>query len=177
MTVSLVPQLAEVGYGAHGLDPLRVLVGDGDPQFADALAQLLRCEGVFDVVDVVTSARETVESAEHLVPDVALIGDFPGADVGELTRCIGRTSGAAVILLVSPTSGAPAQVQASAFLRREGTVEQILDGFLEVAAFAAALQSSRRSREADDLTARADAGRSRVTGGVDQRQTLSLRAR
>jgi DNA-binding NarL/FixJ family response regulator len=144
MTVTLVPQPTGGGFGAPGLEHLRVLVGDGDSRFAGALADLLRCKRVFDVVDVVTSAREMVESAEHLVPDVALIGEFPDADVGELTRCIGRTSGAAVILLVRPTSGVPAQVHAHAFLRREGTVEEILDGFLEVAAFAAALQNSRR---------------------------------
>jgi chemotaxis response regulator CheB len=126
--------------------PLRVLVADADQTFAGALQTVLSRDPMVDVVAVATTVSDAAEGVERLRPDVALIGDFPGRNLGHLRAVLARLDRVAVILLLRPDGGEPGaaeEFKAAAFLRREPSAEETLRGFLEVAAFAVGVQISR----------------------------------
>lgn len=125
---------------------LRVLVADGDLAFAAALGTLLGGDPLVELVAVVSSPGEAAESLERLVPDVALIGEFPGRNLGHLRATLRRLDRVAAVLLLRPDreeEGAPREFEASAFLRREPSAEETLKGFFEVAVLAVVSQISR----------------------------------
>jgi len=129
-----------------GIPPLRVIVADDDAAFATALGRVLNGDPMIDLVAVVESVREAAEAIERTSPDVALIGEFPGSDLRELAQRTERIRRLAVVVVIRPEQGErrdPGDIQAVAFLRRESSAEETLEGFLEVAAFAVAAQRSR----------------------------------
>lgn len=139
--------------GAHpaGARPLRVLVAEADPAFAEEMGTVLDRDPLLEVVAVAKSASEAAETIERFALDVALIGEFAGRELGELAQSIGRSRRLAVIVLVRPDpeeSRIREDIRAVAFLRRQSSAEKTLKGFLEVAAFAVAAQASREDADA-----------------------------
>jgi DNA-binding NarL/FixJ family response regulator len=125
-----------------GVDRVTVVVGEGDPEFAREVADVLQLDPRVEVLGVVASASETIARAEELLPDIVLVGDLPDRDLGSLTTSLDRLRSVAVILLVRPEEleALPEGVEAAGFLRRGATAEEVLRGFFEIAFLAARLR-------------------------------------
>jgi DNA-binding NarL/FixJ family response regulator len=127
-----------------------VVVAEADAGFAAELADVLRRDPRIAVLEVVTSAGETIATAEELLPDAVLVGELPDAALETVTQSIERLGSVAVILLVGPEQvrTRPPGVRGDGFLHREGTAEEVLSGFFEVASLAVRLRG--RPAEEDD---------------------------
>lgn len=84
--------------------PVRVLVVDDDPRFADALTALLESEG-FEVVGHAVNGEEAEELADELAPDVVTMDiDMPVVDGIEATRRLAERKFRVVIVSGSQSS-------------------------------------------------------------------------
>lgn len=128
---------------------VRVLIADDQRLFAESLMTVLSEDQRVEVVGIAANGEEAVKLAYELEPDVILMDlKMPVMDGLEATRRI-RTGLSAQILLLTGTE-TPIGAQdakdagANAFLRKERSVEELRQVFLEVASLAAVLGSPAR---------------------------------
>lgn len=126
---------------------VRVLIADDQRLFAESLMTVLSEDERVEVVGIAANGEEAVKLASELEPDVILMDlKMPVIDGLEATRRIRETGLSAQILLLTGTEtaiGAQDAIDAgaNAFLRKERSVDELRQVFLEVASLAAVLGS------------------------------------
>jgi DNA-binding NarL/FixJ family response regulator len=87
--------------------PLRVLIADDHPTYAEALRMLLSTHERIEVVGAAGNGLQAVQMAEELGPDLILMDlDMPVMGGLEATRLLAQRSTARVLLLTGSTSTA-----------------------------------------------------------------------
>src|SRR5262245_31204087 len=82
--------------------PIRVLIVDDHPMFAEGLHLLLRGEDDITVVGTVGRGEEAVAVAERTLPDVALVDiDLPGIDGIETTARLRQLPGDTQVVVIT----------------------------------------------------------------------------
>lgn len=124
---------------------VRVVIADDQRLFAESLMTVLSEDERVEVVGIAANGEEAVKLVSELEPDVILIDlKMPVMDGLEATRRIRETGFSTQILLLTGTEtlvGAQEAIDAgaNAFLRKERSVEELRQVFLEVASLAAVL--------------------------------------
>jgi len=124
---------------------VRLLLADDDRLFAESLMAVLSEDDRIDVVGIAANGQEAVELAAALEPDVILMDlKMPVLDGLEATRRIRATDRLVQIMLLTGTGTEIAEEDvadagATAFLRKERSVQELRQVFVEVASLAAAL--------------------------------------
>jgi DNA-binding NarL/FixJ family response regulator len=129
---------------------VRILIADDHRLFAETLMAVLGEDERVDVVGIAEDGQEAVELAAELQPDVVLMDlKMPVIDGFEATRRIRETGLDTQILILTGTdqeigSEDAALAGASGYLRKESSVAELKEVFLEVASLAAVLGHSSR---------------------------------
>jgi two-component system, NarL family, response regulator DesR len=124
---------------------VRVIIADDQRLFAESLMTVLSEDERVEVVGIAANGEEAVKLVSELEPDVILMDlKMPVMDGLEATRRIREAGFSAQILLLTGTEttiGAQDAIDAgaNAFLRKERSVEELRQVFLEVASLAAVL--------------------------------------
>jgi DNA-binding NarL/FixJ family response regulator len=129
---------------------VRILIADDHRLFAESLMAVLSEDERIDVIGIAGNGQEAVDLARKLQPDVILMDlKMPVLDGFEATRQIRGTDSGAQILILTGTdeqigSEDVSAAGASGYLRKEQSVNELKDVFLEVASLAAVLGNSLR---------------------------------
>ena len=129
---------------------VRILIADDHRLFAESLMAVLSEDERVDVVGIAEDGQAAVELAAELQPDVILMDlKMPVIDGFEATRRIREAALDTQILILTGTdeeigSEDAAAVGASGYLRKESSVAELKEVFLEVASLAAVLGHSSR---------------------------------
>jgi DNA-binding NarL/FixJ family response regulator len=124
---------------------VRILIADDHRLFAESLMAVLSEDERIDVIGIAGNGQEAVDLARKLQPDVILMDlKMPVLDGFEATRQIRATDSGAQILILTGTeekigSEDASAAGASGYLRKEQSVAELKDVFLEVASLAAVL--------------------------------------
>jgi DNA-binding NarL/FixJ family response regulator len=124
---------------------VRVLIADDHRLFAESLMAVLSEDERVDVVGIAADGQEAVDLASELQPDVILMDlRMPVLDGFEATRRIRGAGLNTQVFILSGTdepigSEHAAAAGASGYLRKEQSVAELKDVFLEVASLAAVL--------------------------------------
>jgi DNA-binding NarL/FixJ family response regulator len=126
---------------------IRILIADDHRLFAESLLAVLSEDERLDVVGIAEDGQQVIDLATELQPDVILMDlKMPVLDGFEATRRI-RAAGLDIqIFILTGTDAAigsedAAAAGASGYLRKEQSVAELKDVFLEVASLAAVLGS------------------------------------
>jgi DNA-binding NarL/FixJ family response regulator len=126
---------------------VRILIADDHLLFAESLMAVLTEDERVDVVGIAEDGQRAVDLAAELQPDVILMDlRMPVLDGFEATRRIREAGLDMQILILTGTHEAigsedAAAAGASGYLRKEQSVAELKDLFLEVASLAAVLGS------------------------------------
>jgi DNA-binding NarL/FixJ family response regulator len=126
---------------------VRILIADDHLLFAESLMAVLSEDERVDVVGIAEDGQRAVDLAAELQPDVILMDlRMPVLDGFEATRRIREAGLDMQILILTGTHEAigsedAAAAGASGYLRKEQSVAELKDVFLEVASLAAVLGS------------------------------------
>jgi DNA-binding NarL/FixJ family response regulator len=129
---------------------VRVLIADDHRLFAESLMAVLGEDERVEVIGIAADGQEAVDLASELQPDVILMDlKMPVIDGFEATRRIRAAGLGTQILILTGTDRAigaddVAAAGASGYLRKEQSVAELKDVFLEVASLAAVLGHSHR---------------------------------
>jgi DNA-binding NarL/FixJ family response regulator len=129
---------------------VRVLIADDHRLFAESLMAVLSEDERVEVIGIAADGQEAVDLASELQPDVILMDlKMPVIDGFEATRRIRAAGLGTQILILTGTDRAigaddVAAAGASGYLRKEQSVAELKDVFLEVASLAAVLGHSHR---------------------------------
>ncbi|MBA2359800.1 MAG: response regulator transcription factor [Actinobacteria bacterium] len=127
---------------------IRVLLADDHRLFAESLMRVLSEDERVDVVGIAENGEQAVDLALELQPDVILMDlMMPVMDGLEATRRIRGSGLHSQILLLTGTEtpvGPDDATGATAFLRKERSVEELRQVFLQVASLAALLGAPAR---------------------------------
>jgi DNA-binding NarL/FixJ family response regulator len=129
---------------------VRILIADDHRLFAESLMAVLSEDERVDVVGIAEDGQEAVELTTELQPDVVLMDlKMPAIDGFEATRRIREAGLDTQILILTGTdqeigSEDAAAAGASGYLRKESSVAELKEVFLEVASLAAVLGHSSR---------------------------------
>jgi DNA-binding NarL/FixJ family response regulator len=129
---------------------VRLLLADDHRLFAESLMTVLSEDERVEVVGIAVNGQEAVDLAAELQPDVILMDlKMPIMDGLEATRRIRATGLPAQILLLtgteSPLGAEDAHAAgANAFMRKESSIDELRQVFLEVASLAAVLGAPAR---------------------------------
>jgi DNA-binding NarL/FixJ family response regulator len=129
---------------------VRVLIADDHKLFATSLMTVLCEDERVEVVGIAENGSQAVELVAELEPDVLLMDvRMPVMDGLEATRRIRKSHPSVQILLLTgtetPIESDVAAAGATAFLRKESSVQQLRQVFIEVASLAATLAPPARS--------------------------------
>jgi DNA-binding NarL/FixJ family response regulator len=126
------------------------LIADDHRLFAESLMAVLSEDERIDVVGIAGNGQEAVDLARKLQPDVILMDlKMPVLNGFEATRQIRAADSGAQILILTGTdekigSEDVSAAGANGYLRKEQSVAELKDVFLEVASLAAVLGNSHR---------------------------------
>jgi DNA-binding NarL/FixJ family response regulator len=129
---------------------VRILIADDHRLFAESLMAVLSEDERIDVVGIAGNGQEAVDLARKLQPDVILMDlKMPVLNGFEATRQIRAADSGAQILILTGTdekigSEDVSAAGANGYLRKEQSVAELKDVFLEVASLAAVLGNSHR---------------------------------
>jgi DNA-binding NarL/FixJ family response regulator len=129
---------------------VRILIADDHRLFAESLMAVLSEDERIDVVGIAGNGQEAVDLTRKLQPDVILMDlKMPVLDGFEATRRIRESGLNTQILILTGTdeeigSEDAAAAGASGYLRKEHSVAELKDVFLEAASLAAVLGQSSR---------------------------------
>jgi DNA-binding NarL/FixJ family response regulator len=124
---------------------VRILIADDHRLFAESLMAVLSEDERIDVIGIAGNGQEAVDLARKLQPDMILMDlKMPVLDGFEATRQIRASDPGAQILILTGTdeqigSEDVSAAGASGYLRKEQSVAELKDVFLEVASLAAVL--------------------------------------
>ncbi len=127
---------------------VRILIADDHRLFAESLMAVLSEDERLDVVGIAEDGQQAIDLATELQPDVILMDlRMPVLDGFEATRRIREAGLDMQILILTGTDQAigsedAAAAGASGYLRKEQSVADLKDVFLEVASLAAILGSA-----------------------------------
>jgi DNA-binding NarL/FixJ family response regulator len=117
------------------MSPVRVLIADDEPLFAEALEVLLEGDGRIEVVGRAVDGNEAVALAEELGPDLVLMDlSMPGLDGFDATEQIAEAGHARVLVLTG--SEDPADVArarragAAGYITKDQIAETLVDAIL-----------------------------------------------
>jgi DNA-binding NarL/FixJ family response regulator len=113
-------------------NPIRVLLADERPLFANAVQTMLATHPRFELVGVAFDGEEALELATGLEPDVVLIdADLPEIDGLEVTRQISEVSAPRMMILTGAVPEVDAveahDAGAGAYLPRARSAADLLD--------------------------------------------------
>jgi DNA-binding NarL/FixJ family response regulator len=129
---------------------VRILIADDHRLFAESLMAMLGEDERVDVVGIAKDGQEAIELAVEFQPDVILMDlKMPVIDGFEATRRIREAGLDTQILILTGTdqeigSEDAAAAGASGYLRKESSVAELKEVFLEVSSLAAVLGNSSR---------------------------------
>jgi DNA-binding NarL/FixJ family response regulator len=124
---------------------VRILIADDHRLFAESLMAVLSEDERIDVIGIAEDGQQAVDLATELRPDVILMDlKMPVVDGFEATRRIKAAGLDIQIFILTGTDQAigsedAVAAGASGFLRKEQSVAELKDVFLEVASLAAVL--------------------------------------
>jgi DNA-binding NarL/FixJ family response regulator len=124
---------------------VRILIADDHRLFAESLMAVLSKDERVDVIGIAEDGQQAVDLATELRPDVILMDlKMPVLDGFEATRRIKAAGLETQIFILTGTDQAigsedAAAAGASGYLRKEQSVAELTDVFLEVASLAAVL--------------------------------------
>lgn len=124
---------------------VRILIADDHRLFAESLMSVLSEDDRVDVVGIAGNGQEAVDLGLELQPDVILMDlRMPMVDGFEATRRLHDAGCEAQVLILTGTDEAvgsedAARAGATGYLRKEQSLTELKDVFLEVASLAAAL--------------------------------------
>src|SRR5512132_268041 len=124
---------------------VRILIADDHRLFAESLMAVLSEDDRIDVIGIAEDGQQAVDLATELRPDVILMDlKMPVLDGFEATRRIKAAGLDIQIFILTGTDQAigsedAVAAGASGFLRKEQSVAELKDVFLEVASLAAVL--------------------------------------
>jgi DNA-binding NarL/FixJ family response regulator len=127
---------------------VRILIADDHRLFAESLMAVLSEDDRVDVIGIAEDGRQAVDLATELRPDVILMDlKMPVLDGFEATRRIREAGLDTQIFILTGTDQAigsedAVAAGASGYLRKEQSVAELKDVFLEVASLAAVLGGS-----------------------------------
>jgi DNA-binding NarL/FixJ family response regulator len=130
---------------------VRLLLADDHRLFAESLMTVLSEDERVEVVGIAVNGQEAVDLAAELQPDVILMDlKMPVMDGLEATRRIRASGLSAQILLLTGTESplGPDDADAAgatAFLRKESSIDELKQVFFQVASLAAVLGAPARS--------------------------------
>jgi DNA-binding NarL/FixJ family response regulator len=120
-------------------EPIRVLIADDQPLFAEALEALLSAEPEIEIVGRASNGEEAVEQALALEPDVILMDiAMPVVDGVEATKRIRREQqGACVLMLTGSNSRSDVararEAGAAAYVTKDRIGAQLIEVIRELA--------------------------------------------
>lgn len=119
------------------MSPVRILIADDEPLFAEALELLLEGDARIQVVGRAENGREAVELAGELEPDLVLMDlRMPGLDGFDATEQIARGEGRPKVLVLTGSED-PADVArarragAAGYITKDRIAETLVDAILE----------------------------------------------
>jgi DNA-binding NarL/FixJ family response regulator len=127
---------------------VRILIADDHRLFAESLMAVLSEDERVDVIGIAEDGQQAVDLATELRPDVILMDlKMPVLDGFEATRRIREAGLDTQIFILTGTDQAigsedAVAAGASGYLRKEQSVAELKDVFLEVASLAAVLGGS-----------------------------------
>jgi DNA-binding NarL/FixJ family response regulator len=132
---------------------VRILIADDHRLFAESLMSALSEDDRVDVVGLAGNGQEAVDLGLELQPDVILMDlRMPMLDGFEATRRLREGGSEAQVLILTGADEAvgsedAARAGATGYLRKEQSLTELKDVFLEVASLAAALSGAGRYGE------------------------------
>jgi two-component system response regulator DesR len=123
----------------------RVLIADDHLLFAESLMTVLSLDPRFDVVGIASDGAEAVTLATELRPDLVLMDlNMPVFDGLEATRRIRDAGLPTAVIMLTGEGGPSATVEAgeagaSAFVRKDQSLDAFMSVFLEVASLVSLL--------------------------------------
>lgn len=129
---------------------VRILIADDHRLFAESLMSVLSEDDRVDVVGIADNGQEVVDLGLELQPDVILMDlRMPMLDGFEATRRLREAGSQAQVLILTGTDEAigsedAARAGATGYLRKEQSLSELKDVFLEVASLAAVLGGAGR---------------------------------
>ena len=127
-----------------------MLIADDHRLFAESLMSVLSEDDRVDVVGIADNGQEAVDLGLELQPDVILMDlRMPMVDGFEATRRLREAGSGAQVLILTGTdeqigSEDAARAGAAGYMRKEQSVTELKDVFLEVASLAAVLGGAGR---------------------------------
>jgi CheY-like chemotaxis protein len=127
-----------------GSKPIRILIADDDPGFAEMLRDALEVHDQFDVVAVVANGAEAVASTEGLKPELVLMDvTMPVLDGIEATRRIRDLPSAPTVVLITGDDSVAGdkrayEAGAAAYLRKSHELVSVIDVIVAVSRLGAA---------------------------------------
>jgi DNA-binding NarL/FixJ family response regulator len=124
---------------------VRVLVADDDPLYAEWLMEILSADSRIDVVGIAANGVEAVALTASLQPDVVVMDvSMPILSGIEATRRLRKLGIATQVMFLTGSEStidpaAAMEAGASAFLRKEESVDELRKVFFEVASLGAVL--------------------------------------
>lgn len=149
--------------------PIRVLTGDAQPLFRDAVVRTIRQRSAFELVGEVGDGRAALDAIVALRPDVAVLDlPLPTLDGDRVLRAVTRDGHPTRILFLcarpSPDRAYRAlEDGAAGLLTKDASAEQLCDAIRAAARGETVLSSGVVDGVAHEIRLRAGAGRIRLT--------------
>jgi two-component system nitrate/nitrite response regulator NarL len=149
---------------------IRVLTGDAQPLFRDAVARTIRQRAVFELVGEVADGRAALDAIVALRPDVAVLDlPLPSLDGDRVLRAVTRDGlPTRILFLCAGPSAARAyralEDGAAGVLTKQASAEQLCDAIRAAARGETVLSTEVVTGVAGEIRLRAGVGRVQLTG-------------
>ena len=156
------------------MEAIRVMLADDEDQVLDVMTDLMASDPTIDVIGRAHDAREAIEVARAVAPDVALVDvRMPGGGGPVAARGIRRDSPPTRVIAVSADTDpdtvlAMLDAGATGYVAKDEPVERILRAVHRAAAGEISISVGSAGEMAERLADRGSAGTSRRRASVDR---------